>query len=37
LAGEVASSDEKELAEQLVRNAGDVKDVHNQLVIRRAN
>jgi len=37
LAGEVASSEEKELAEQLVRNTGDIKDVHNQLVIRRAN
>jgi hyperosmotically inducible protein len=37
LAGEVASSEEKQLAEQLARNTGDVKDVHNQLVIRRAN
>jgi len=37
LAGEVASAEEKQLAEQLARNTGDVKDVHNQLVIRRAN
>ncbi len=37
LAGEVGSSEQKQLAEQLARNTGDVKDVHNQLVIRRAN
>jgi len=36
LAGEVPSSEEKQLAEQLARNTGDVKDVHNQLVVRRA-
>ncbi len=37
LAGEVASSEAKELAEQLARNTGDVKEVHNQLIIHRAN
>ncbi len=37
LAGEVGTSEEKQLAEQLARNTGDVKDVQNQLVIRRAN
>jgi osmotically-inducible protein OsmY len=37
LAGEVGSAEEKQLAEQLARNTGDVKDVLNQLVVRRAN
>jgi osmotically-inducible protein OsmY len=36
LSGEVASSEEKSLAEELTRNTGDVKDVRNQLVVRKA-
>ena len=36
LSGEVASSEEKALAEELTRNTGDVKDVRNQLVVRKA-
>jgi osmotically-inducible protein OsmY len=34
LSGEVASAEEKQLAEQLARNAGDVRNVRNQLVVR---
>lgn len=37
LSGEVASAEEKQLAEQLARNTGDVRDVRNQLTVRRAN
>jgi hyperosmotically inducible periplasmic protein len=37
LSGEVASAEEKQLAEQLARNTGDVKDVRNQLVVRSDN
>ncbi len=36
LSGQVASSEEKSLAEQLARNTGDVKDVRNQLVVAKA-
>lgn len=36
LTGEVGSTEEKQLAEQLARNTDDVKDVRNQLVVRRA-
>jgi osmotically-inducible protein OsmY len=36
LSGEVASADERALAEELARNTGDVKDVRNQLVVRKA-
>ncbi len=36
LSGEVASSEEKQLAEELARNTGDVKQVRNQLVVKRA-
>ena len=36
LSGEVASSEEKSLAEELTRNTGDVKEVRNQLVVRKA-
>ena len=36
LSGEVASAEEKSLAEQIARNTGDVKDVRNQLVVRKA-
>lgn len=35
LAGEVGSAEEKQLAEQLARNTGDVKDVRNRLTVRR--
>ena len=35
LSGEVASAEEKQLAEELARNTGDVKQVHNQLVVTR--
>ena len=34
LSGAVASSEEKQLAEQLARNTGGVKDVHNRLMVR---
>ena len=34
LTGEVASAEEKQLAEELTRNTGDVKDVRNQLIVR---
>jgi hyperosmotically inducible protein len=34
LSGEVESTEEKQLAEQLARNTDDVKDVRNQLVVR---
>jgi osmotically-inducible protein OsmY len=34
LSGDVASAEEKQLAEQLARNTGDVKDVRNQLTVR---
>jgi osmotically-inducible protein OsmY len=37
LSGEVASAEEKQLAEQLARNTGDVNEVHNQLVVQRDN
>ncbi len=36
LSGEVASGEEKALAEELARNTGDVKNVRNQLVVRKA-
>jgi osmotically-inducible protein OsmY len=36
LTGEVASAQEKTLAEELARNTGDVKEVRNQLVVRKA-
>lgn len=36
LSGEVASAEEKALAEELTRNTGDVKNVRNQLVVRKA-
>lgn len=36
LSGEVASAEEKALAEELARSTGDVKDVRNQLVVRKA-
>jgi osmotically-inducible protein OsmY len=36
LSGQVASSEEKALAEELALNTGDVKDVRNQLVVRKA-
>jgi osmotically-inducible protein OsmY len=36
LSGEVASAEEKALAEELARNTGDVKDVRNQLIVRKA-
>jgi osmotically-inducible protein OsmY len=36
LSGEVASAEEKQLAEELTRNTGDVKDVKNQLIVARA-
>ena len=35
LSGEVGSSEEKQLAEELARNTGDVKQVRNQLVVKR--
>jgi osmotically-inducible protein OsmY len=34
LTGEVASAEEKQLAEELTRNTGDVKGVRNQLIVR---
>lgn len=36
LSGEVASAEEKQLAEELAKNTGDVKQVRNQLVVKRA-
>ena len=36
LSGEVASAEEKSLAEELTRNTGDVKTVRNQLVVKKA-
>lgn len=36
LSGAVASQEEKQLAEQLARNSGDVKDVRNQLIVSPA-
>jgi len=36
LNGEVSSAEEKQLAEELARNTGDVKQVRNQLVVKRA-
>jgi osmotically-inducible protein OsmY len=35
LRGEVSSSEEKQLAEELAKNSGDVKEVRNQLVVSR--
>ena len=35
LAGEVASTEQKQLAEQIAKNTGDVKKVKNELVVRR--
>lgn len=35
LSGRVGSAEQKQLAEQLARNTGDVKDVRNELVIDR--
>ena len=37
LSGEVGSAEEKALAEELARNTGDVKDVRNQLVVKKAS
>jgi hyperosmotically inducible periplasmic protein len=37
LSGQVPSSEEKQLAEEIARNTGDVKGVHNQLVVSRNN
>lgn len=37
LSGQVASAEEKQLAEQIARNTGDVRDVRNQLTVSRAN
>jgi hyperosmotically inducible protein len=37
LSGEVASAEEKQLAEELARNTSDVREVENQLVVRRDN
>jgi osmotically-inducible protein OsmY len=36
LSGEVASAEEKSLAEELTRNTGDVKTVRNQLIVKKA-
>ncbi len=36
LSGEVSSTEEKQLAEELAKNTGDVKTVRNQLVVRRS-
>ena len=36
LSGEVSSAEERELAEEMARSTGDVKDVRNQLVVRKA-
>ncbi len=36
LSGRVASGEEKQLAEEIARNTGDVKDVRNQLVVDAA-
>ncbi len=36
LSGEVTSAEEKQLAEQLARNTGDVREVRNQLVVQSA-
>ena len=36
LSGEVVSAEESALAEELARSTGDVKDVRNQLVVRKA-
>jgi hyperosmotically inducible periplasmic protein len=36
LSGEVASTEEKQLAEELAKNTGDVKEVRNQLVVKRS-
>jgi len=36
LSGEVGSTEQSALAEELARNTGDVKDVRNQLVVRKA-
>jgi hyperosmotically inducible periplasmic protein len=36
LSGEVTLAEESALAEELARNTGDVKDVRNQLVVRKA-
>jgi len=36
LSGDVASAEEKALAEELARNTGDVKDVRNQLIVHKA-
>jgi hyperosmotically inducible periplasmic protein len=35
LNGEVTSAEEKQLAEELAKNTGDVKEVRNQLVVKR--
>jgi osmotically-inducible protein OsmY len=35
LTGEVASAEEKSLAEQLARNTGDVGNVHNELIVKK--
>lgn len=37
LAGQVATAEQKQLAEQIAKNTGDVKKVNNELVIRRVN
>src|SRR5688572_10608019 len=36
LSGQAASAEEKALAEEMARSTGDVKDVRNQLVVRKA-
>jgi osmotically-inducible protein OsmY len=37
LSGQVASAEEKSLAEELAQNTGDVQEVRNRLVVQRAN
>jgi osmotically-inducible protein OsmY len=37
LNGEVSSNEEKQLAEELTRNTGDVKQVRNQLVVKKTS
>jgi osmotically-inducible protein OsmY len=37
LTGEVSSAEEKALAEEIARNTGDVKDVRNQLVVKKSS
>jgi hypothetical protein len=37
IAGDVASAEERSLAEELARNTGYGKDVRNELVVRKAH